>query len=382
MPRIAFLTPSLGVGGAERSLIRTANAIARSGADVTVIVQSKDAGEFDRFPLDSGIVRISLGARHAASPRTWLAAARALRRCQPDIVIGWSLYANLLACLASLGASSWKLVLSERCFLPLLLRGDPPQSGLRAVLRRAITKTAIKLLYRRADLITANSRESLDLLRDWIGVGRSYAVWSNMLDSSELVAAERAVASRTDRADVPDELRILAVGRLVWQKGFDLLLEAVARLPRTYDWTLTIVGSGPMEAQLRERASRWDLAGRVRFLGTIESLGQLFVATDIVAVPSRFEGFPNVPLEAMLHGCAVVVSDCQSGPRELTDGGRLAVLCAVDDVDGLRGGIEYLASSRALRLRLGIMARTSIRTTYSADAVAASLVESLSALGH
>src|SRR6476659_8972473 len=121
----------------------------------------------------------------------------------------------------------------------------------------------------------------------------------------------------------PDDPPVLvALGRLVPQKGFDMLLEAFAPVAARHPgWRLEVWGEGPDRAQLESRRDALGLGGRVRFPGVTPHADELLRRASIFVLSSRREGFPMVLGEAMANGVASISFDCPSGPRELiTDG--------------------------------------------------------------
>jgi glycosyltransferase involved in cell wall biosynthesis len=133
---------------------------------------------------------------------------------------------------------------------------------------------------------------------------------------------------------------ILAAGRLVDQKGFDVLLRAFAELHRHRpSLRLMILGQGEERSTLERQVEELGLGAAVRLPG---ALGDIFARMSKAAVfvlSSRHEGFPNVLVEAMAAGCPVVASDCPSGPREILDNGRFGPLVPVGDPQALAQAI-------------------------------------------
>jgi GT2 family glycosyltransferase len=141
-------------------------------------------------------------------------------------------------------------------------------------------------------------------------------------------------------------------GRLATHKGVDVLLEAVAGLP---DTVLVIAGAGPEEAALRRRAGERDLAGRVRFLGTLSGgdLAQFYRDLDVLAVPSRttrtwVEQFGRVAVEAMAQGTPVVASDSGALPDVV---GGVGLLVPPDEPTTLREALARLLDDPEVRTR-------------------------------
>jgi glycosyltransferase involved in cell wall biosynthesis len=131
-------------------------------------------------------------------------------------------------------------------------------------------------------------------------------------------------------------LRILSVARLVQQKGIDVLLAALATVER--EWTLTLAGDGREREALETQASELGIAGRCRFLGHVEDVAALYARCDLVAIPSRYEGFCFTAAEAALSALPIVATTADSLPETA----RGATFVPVDDAPALAAAIENL----------------------------------------
>ncbi|MAP62555.1 MAG: glycosyl transferase group 1 [Microbacterium sp.] len=187
---------------------------------------------------------------------------------------------------------------------------------------------------------------------------------------ARLAALEEEVGtSSPDGSPSPDPIRLLAVGRLVDKKGFDVLLSALAGA--SFPYRLHIVGDGPRRGALESQAAGMP----VRFLGQLgrEALTEEYRSTDIAVFPSRRastgdqDGLPVALLEAMGSGCAVVASDL-AGLNEAVEDAGSGLLVPEGDPAQLLDAIEELASDASLRLRLGAGARDRAES-YSVEAV-------------
>jgi len=167
-------------------------------------------------------------------------------------------------------------------------------------------------------------------------------------------------------------LRLLAVGRLVEKKGFDVLLAALASVP---DASLTVVGDGPGRVALESAAA--GLGGRVHFAGQLgrEALDEAYARSDIAVFPSRpaasgdQDGLPVAMLEAMGSGLAVIASDLP-GLNEAISNGESGVLVPPGDAAALATAIGELAGDQARRRALGEAAKVRA-AAYSIQAVGA-----------
>ena len=144
---------------------------------------------------------------------------------------------------------------------------------------------------------------------------------------------------------IPDAPRIIAIGRLTRQKGFDVLLQAFARLSSICQCRLLILGEGPQRPQLERQIKELQLQELVRLPGFEPNPYACLARAELCVLSSRFEGSPNVLAEALALGVPVVATDCRSGPGQILDEGRFGTLVPVDDARALaRAMAEVLKS--------------------------------------
>jgi len=174
---------------------------------------------------------------------------------------------------------------------------------------------------------------------------------------------------------------LVAVGRFVPKKGYDVLLEAVALLRRQgVDATLTLAGSGPLERQLRALTRTLGLEDRVRFPGFVphEQVPELLREADCFVMSSRVsasgdrDGIPNVILEAMAHGLPVVGTDV-SGIGEVVQDGITGVLTPPENARALAAGIARLLGDRELALAMARAGQRQVLERFDPAARAADL---------
>lgn len=161
---------------------------------------------------------------------------------------------------------------------------------------------------------------------------------------------------------------ILAVGRLVFYKGFDVLIRAMKDVPAH----LLLVGTGPQDGFLKKLASLEGVADKITFMGRVESLGSLFAAASVFVLPSvtRAEAFGIVQLEAMAAGLPVVNTDIDSGVPEICVHEQTGITVRPGDAIALSSALRTLIESRELRERLGQAGRERVRSQYDAAEMA------------
>jgi glycosyltransferase involved in cell wall biosynthesis len=166
-----------------------------------------------------------------------------------------------------------------------------------------------------------------------------------------------------------DSRTILAAGRLVRQKGFDMLIEAFARVQAAHPgWRLKICGGGELQGRLLAAIDNQGLDEAVELAGPCADLPGEMERASIYALSSRFEGFPLVLLEAMGKGMAVVAFDCPTGPGDIIEDHRNGLLVPPKDVDALAGGLIELIEDDELRRRCGAAAAETAKQ-YTIDAI-------------
>jgi glycogen synthase len=230
---------------------------------------------------------------------------------------------------------------------------EHPQSHIHAAERRMV---------RRADHVITCSRYMQGHMREVFGVpAANIDVIPNGIDPRDLepVLATDLTALRA-RYAAPDERLVLLVGRLVYEKGFHLALDALAPVIRRFgDVRFVVAGTGTAEAELKRQARRLRLTRHGTFLGWIgdDMLHALYRVADLCIVPSIYEPFGLVALEAMASGCLCVVADT-GGLREVVpDDGTVALRFPSHDSQALEEILEHVLSDDDARAQLVTEAR-------------------------
>jgi glycosyltransferase involved in cell wall biosynthesis len=167
-------------------------------------------------------------------------------------------------------------------------------------------------------------------------------------------------------SDDGSSFRIGAVGRLVKQKGFEYLIQAVSKLPENLDWTLEFAGDGKLRDDLESLAEKLGVKKRCHFLGHVESLASFYARMDTIAIPSLYEGFCFVAVEAALAGLPVVASDTSS-LSELVIHGETGLFVPPREVEPLSKAIQQLAEDRPSAARMGETAKRSAAERFNPD---------------
>ena len=207
---------------------------------------------------------------------------------------------------------------------------------------------------RRAERVIVCSHYMRGHVADVFGVDeRAVTVIPNGIDPSDLVAVDDLAALRT-RFAAPGEKLVLLIGRLVYEKGFQVALEALPRVIRRVGGVRFLVaGSGTHEAELKRQADSLGLTEHGTFMGWIgdDVLHSLYRIADLCVVPSIYEPFGLVALEAMASGCPCIVADT-GGLREVVPTSDVGLRFRSRDPRSLGRMMERVLTDEALRDRL------------------------------
>jgi glycosyltransferase involved in cell wall biosynthesis len=158
----------------------------------------------------------------------------------------------------------------------------------------------------------------------------------------------RELPGHESRSTLDGQFRLLNVGRLSLQKGQDLLLEALAiARPDLPPVSLTLVGSGPQEDRLRQLSRQLGLDDIVTFAGYTSDPASHFRSADCFVLPSRWEGFGVVLVEALQFGLPLLAADCDFGPADIITDARIGELVAPDSAHALAEGLKRAATRTA-----------------------------------
>jgi glycosyltransferase involved in cell wall biosynthesis len=213
----------------------------------------------------------------------------------------------------------------------------------------------------------------------------------SFIDSARLQAIDRAASKRTRVSSNHNSeiglghetrpLKIVAVGRLHWQKGLDVLMKAVAQARDDHGVLshLTLIGDGPERNKLQELAERLGIHNDVHFAGWQLEPAILVSEADLFILPSLTEGLPNSLLEAMLVGTPAIASNCNYGPSELTDHGRWATLVPPGDPAALCQAIHSFVADPLSAIQRAMSGIEVLRSRFGPEVGCRRLEEHLAA---
>jgi len=359
--RVALLITELSRGGAEKALLQLATTLDLTRFEPVVFSLSGLARDLENSlaPLfrEAGVETIELGLTGLRNaPSVFRRLTRELKRRQVDVLQSFMFHANIFGRFAGRAAG-----------VPVVC------SGIRVAERDAPRRLAL-------------DRWTRSLVDAWVCVGEATADFSRIVGRlpekrvfsipngvrvADLETLERESAN-ADFTWVPEPFgrrkRIVCVGRLAPQKGFDRFLKNAATwAPQiANDWEIWIVGDGPERDALRRIVETNGLANVVFFAGWRPNVPEILASADLFALPSRWEGMPNALLEAASVGKAALCSDVE-GVAEILGDDATSQICAFDDDNSWRDKMLALTNDAASREELGRRNRNRVAQEFSVE---------------
>lgn len=346
-------------GGAERVAALLCNHWAASGFEVILMPTFSGRGTCV-YKLNHGVSiefladRAKLGKNpFLGKIRRLLALRKAISEYKPDIIVSFLTDVNVATLLASVFLKV-PVVVSERIFPPSL-----PCGAFMNMLRR--------ITYPRAKAVVMQTGKGFEwLLKNCPGS-------KGCVIPNPIVFPLPSTQPQKDPLSIIKNGRklMITVGRLEKQKGFDILIDAYARLAEDFpDWDLVVLGEGSERDRLEEQIGQKGVTSRISLPGRVGNIADWYARADFFVMSSRFEGFPNVLVEAMAYGLPAVSFDCDTGPEDIIENEVNGILvCPQEGDEGLSLAMVEMIRDERKRKRMAKSSQ-SVRRRFSMDRIA------------
>ena len=352
--RIAFAITELDIGGAERALVKLVLGLPREEWEPRVYCLGA-WGPLATTLQEGGIEVRCLNAVHLwDAPRIWWRLVQELKEFQPALLQTFLFHANILGRLAAAWAGVKVVVSGVRVaerrgrWHGWIDRWTNPLVAMNVCVSRGVARYC-------AEQVGLDPRK-LIVIPNGVEIGR-------FLDETP--------ASRESLGMPLNGPLVLAAGRLEPQKGLDLLLAALpAVLAAEPDTRVLILGEGPDRAALEQQARELGVREHVTLPGHRSDVGRWLKAADIFVLPSRWEGMPNVVLEAMAAGVPVIATAVE-GIEELIDSEVTGIVVPAGETGALAAAMIRLLRQSEKRSELALRAQSHVKERFTVEAVGA-----------
>ncbi|MCB9456029.1 MAG: glycosyltransferase [Anaerolineaceae bacterium] len=358
--RVVHVIKVTGIAGAERHLLTLLPALQERGVEVHLVPLTEPdnpVADFVNALQEREVTVHPMVIRHDADIRMAWRLRDLFRQSAPDIVHTHLLHADLY------GIPGAKLA-----GVPVIITGRHNDNAFR---RRFPVRQINQGLWRLVDAGIAISDSIARFAREIEGApaAKVHRIYYGLdFDPHAVDRNESRRALRDDLRLAPETPLVGIVCRLVEQKGLVYGLRAFSKAAAESPAHLVIAGDGPLRAALEAEAQTLGIADRVHFLGWRDDVPHLMAALDVFLLPSLWEGFGLVLLEAMAQQTPIVASAVSAIPEIVIDG-QTGLLAPPRAVDGLTGALLRLLSDLPLARHLGLMGQERLETTFSARAM-------------
>ena len=316
---VIFVLPCLGHGGVERMTLNLCEKLLNDGFDCTIALRKYEGNLL--LDINPKISVYELAPKNITQFIPSL--SKIIRNLKPIAVI------SAFPDVAILTWLSIKLSGVEARLIHGVHDTHGPESrapGIIGWMRKKIFIALAKFSYRCADYLVAVSNGISVELESLFNIApqKIHKIYNPIIPDDFFSRFQREKLL----SDEFNHCHIIALGRLVHQKGFDILIEAMAKITSLKKWRLDIYGNGPAYKSLELLIIEKGLNEKIFLHGFTEHPFEQLASADLFVMPSRHEGFGNVLVEAMACGTPVIAADCNHGPREILCDGEYGVLVA------------------------------------------------------
>ncbi|RJL68939.1 glycosyltransferase [Acinetobacter radioresistens] len=325
--KILFVLPRMVTGGVERVTLRLVAELQRRGHECAFALR-RAYGEFLQEAQDlCPIYEIAAGGLHQFVPNL----SKLIQIWRPTHIITAFADIGFLTHLA-INRSGKKVFWAHGVHATHdSITAEPNIIGR---LRFELDKIFASIVYKKCDAVVAVSNGVRQDILDKFKVvqNKVITIYNPVLDDTQLIPkAPKDISNNR----IP---KIVALGRLTRQKGFDILIEAMTKVPQP--WHLDIWGNGEDKQALQNLIDKYDLQQRISLRGHTDKPLDVLRQADLFILSSRFEGFGLVLVEALASGCQIIATNCPHGPREILEDGRWGILVGNEDPLALANGIS------------------------------------------
>ena len=326
--KICVITPRFTLTGVPLAQLRFARALASRGHDVDLVIGAIEPGL--TVPASSGVRMIELGQLQVRKMIRPIAAY--MRREQPDVIFSAEDHLTTIVLMVAVVIRSRAMISGSSRVSPLTTFSNVPLT------KKWFLKRLLQSLFWRANALTCVSKDMVVQFRTVFKNPPHTNVY-NIIDDA---ASRQRMLEAVDEEWLNDKQIpvIIAAGTLSWRKGFDDLVAAFGQvLASGRKARLLILGEGHKRAELESQIAELGISDHVKLPGYTTNALKYFSRADVFVLSSRFEGLPNVLIEAMVCGCTPVATDCPTGPREVLQDNRYGYLVPVGDRNALAAAI-------------------------------------------
>ncbi len=348
-PRILFIIGSLTRGGAETQLTRLVTAMKAHNWQVAVISILPETGYAEELRRASVPV-FSLSSEHPSFSNIFSIVRsfyNHLRHLSPDILVSFLIHADILA-----------RIVGKIAKVPVIINSIRNESFAGSHGQKSVKNLVREMMYRStnflSDKIVLNSKNAEKVLTEKkvIDRNKNELIYNGIECSEYEFTKQQVVSLRSELGLTDNSFAWFTAGRLEEQKDYPLMLDAFAIHQREYPNNyLFIAGDGSLKDQILEKINQLNLSDNVRLLGLRKDIPLLLNAMDALILSSKWEGLPNIVIEASTAGLPVVATDV-GGVREIIEPGTNGLIVSQGNEEMLAGAMDTIVTMSSDKRRV------------------------------
>ena len=334
--KISFYVHDMSGGGAEKVIVNFANHLSSLGHDINIVLNKKIGPNLNY--INKNIDIHELNGKNTAYQI--IKFRKYIRDNNPRVIISTLSICNYIAIISNLITFSKRIILIREASSFISKNKSKPAH------KRLIEQCAALILYRFADYILVNSQGSRNQLAKATYIKRSkIKVLKNPININYIKRKKNNKLPHRIDTFLDNSQYIVAVGRLEYVKGFDVLIKAFKKI-NNKKIKLIIVGEGSEREKLEKLINRLGLDNRIMLAGYEPNPFAIMNKSKLFVLSSRYEGMPNVLIEALYLNLLIVATNCESGPAEILNNGDYGRLVPVENVVLLANAIDDLVEMK------------------------------------
>ena len=355
MDNFLFIVPSLSNGGAERVVSVMASELAKKGKNVSIIIYFKTEQEYEVHPKVK-ILNLSNGDEKAYNSLGYIKKIIKLRNLikyvNPKIIIPFLPQVCVHATLAGIGL---------QCKIIHTVRNNPKNSPIMKY-QRIIRDLLVIFSWK---TIVQNEEQKNYFPR--IIHKKVYIMFNPIPDN----LFDIDISNRNDR-----NYNIIAAGRLIKQKNFSMLIDAVGEVYKQYDNVrLCIYGKGQLFDELQNQIDEKNLNDAIKLKGRVSDMRDVYSKGDLFILSSNFEGMPNVLMEAMASGLPCISTNCPTGPSDIIINKENGILIPTNNINEMIKSIIFMYNNPKDAKRMSENARIKVSEECSSKKIIDEFIE-------
>jgi glycosyltransferase involved in cell wall biosynthesis len=355
--KLLFIAPQIGGGGSQRMILNLCNNLNRKKFDITLLLLVAEGDYLHLIKDDVKLIDLKIDESHGIIRNTFkclFLIPKIIKKIRPDIVMSTITHINVIMAIIRFlhPKNNVSFIARESNILSIVSKEDP-----------WYLRCLYHLFYRYFDRIVAQSADMKeDLMRNYSIAKDKIVVIHNFVDDDYI---DEKLTENKSLVTLPaDKINLLSIGRLEYQKGYDLLLKSFSEISDKQKFHLTIFGRGHQAQSLKNLIDTYSLESLVTISDFTDNPYIYMQQADVFISSSRFEGFPNVVIEALSCGLPVVANNYPGGINEIIDGPAFGYIVNIED-----SAEFYNAISKCIALKKSEKISMEARKKYSKNNV-------------